>query len=196
MPSGLAHIGAESSRGLIYEVANYDGGKTWYPRPYEVELFQIPFNEKLFKAGTKAKIQWCLHLQSKAANATAQWMCIVDCGTVTTASTPVTQGSNLTGVTFNSTPVLSQPLLVTGEAVKHDLGAEILASTTTIFNANAFAYGVWSPVTASAPSSRNFILRARLANFDITDTQGDPRGWLGYALRPYGDADQIKVVVE
>ncbi|NBQ98741.1 MAG: hypothetical protein EBU12_11100 [Microbacteriaceae bacterium] len=65
LSSGLAHIGAESSRGLVYEVANYDGGKTWYPRPYEVELFQIPFNDKLFKAGTKAKIQWCLHLQSK-----------------------------------------------------------------------------------------------------------------------------------
>jgi hypothetical protein len=85
---------------------------------------------------------------------------------------------------------------VTGEAVRHELGAEVLAQTTTIFNANAFAYGVWSPVTASAPSSRNFILRARLANFDITDTQGDPRGWLGYAVRPYGDATEIKVRVE
>lgn len=196
LPSGLAYIGAESSRSLVYEVANYDGGKTWYPRPYEVELFQIPFNDKLFKAGTKAKIQWNLHLQSKAANAIGQWLCIVDCGTVTTVSTPATQGANLSGVSWNSTPLLAQPLWVTGEAVRHELGAEVLAQTTTIFNANAFAYGVWSPVTASAPSSRNFILRARLANFDITDTQGDPRGWLGYAVRPYGDATEIRVRVE
>ena len=196
LPSGLAHIGAESARSLVYEVANYDGGKTWYPRPYEVELFQIPFNDKLFKAGTKAKIQWNLHLQSRGANAIGQWLCIVDCGTVTTVSSPATQGANLSGITWNSTPILAQPLWVTGEPVKHGLGAEVLAQTTTIFNANAFAYGVWSPVTASAPSSRNFILRARLANFDITDTQGDPRGWLGYALRPYGDATGIKVVVE
>jgi hypothetical protein len=196
LPSGLAHIGAESSRGLVYEVANYGGGKTWYPRPYEVELFQIPFNDKLFKAGTKARLQWNLHLQSRGANAVGQWLCIVDCGTVTTVSTPSTQGANLSGITWNSTPILAQPLWVTGEPVRHELGAEVLAQTTTIFNANAFAYGVWSPVTASAPSSRNFILRARLANFDITDTQGDPRGWLGYAMRPYGDADQIKVVVE
>ena len=196
LPSGLAHIGAESSRSLVYEVANYDGGKTWYPRPYEVELFQIPFNDKLFKAGTKAKIQWNLHVQSKAANAIGQWLCIVDCGTVTTVSTPTTQGANLSGVSWNSTPILAQPLWVTGEAVRHELGAEVLAQTATIFNANAFAYGVWSPVTASAPSSRNFILRARLANFDITDQQGDPRGWLGYAVRPYGDATEIKVRVE
>jgi hypothetical protein len=196
LPSGTAHIGAESARGLVYEVANYDGGKTWYPRPYEVELFQIPFNDKLFKAGTKAKIQWNLHVQSRGANAVGQWLCIVDCGTVTTVSTPATQGANLSGITWNSTPILAQPLWVTGEAVRHELGAEVLAQTTTIFNANAFAYGVWSPVTASAPSSRNFILRARLANFDITDTQGDSRGWLGYALRPYGDATEIKVRVE
>jgi hypothetical protein len=196
LPSGLAHIGAESARSLVYEVANYDDGKTWYPRPYEVELFQIPFNDKLFKAGTKAKIQWNLHVQSKAANAIGQWLCIVDCGTVTTVSTPTTQGANLSGVSWNATPILAQPLWVTGEAVRHELGAEVLAQTTTIFNANAFAYGVWSPVTASAPSSRNFILRARLANFDITDTQGDPRGWLGYAVRPYGDATEIKVRVE
>jgi hypothetical protein len=196
LPSGLAHIGAESSRSLVYEVANYGGGKTWYPRPYEVELFQIPFNDKLFKAGTKARLQWNLHLQSRGANAVGQWLCIVDCGTVTTVSTPATQGANLSGITWNSTPILAQPLWVTEEAVRHELGAEVLAQTTTIFNANAFAYGVWSPVTASAPSSRNFILRARLANFDITDTQGDPRGWLGYAMRPYGQADGIKVVVE
>ena len=196
LPSGLAHIGAESARSLVYEVANYDGGKTWYPRPYEVELFQIPLNDKLFKAGTKAKIQWNLHLQSRAANAVAQWLCIVDCGTVTTVSTPTTQGANLSNITWNTTPILAQPLWVTGEPVRHSLGAEVLAQTTTIFNANAFAYGVWSPVTASAPSSRNFILRARLANFDVTDQQGDPRGWVGYALRPYGDASEIKVIVE
>jgi hypothetical protein len=55
---------------------------------------------------------------------------------------------------------------------------------------------VWSPVTASAPSSRNFVLRARLANFDILDNQGDPRGWMGYALRPFSGSDQIKLVVE
>jgi hypothetical protein len=35
-----------------------------------------------------------------------------------------------------------------------------------------------------------------LANFDVIDTQGDARGWVGYAMRPYGDAEQIKIVIE
>ena len=85
---------------------------------------------------------------------------------------------------------------MTGNPVKHSIGVEVLATTTTILEANSFAYGVWSPVAGSAPASRNFILRGRLARFDVTDQQGDARGWMGYAMRPYGDATQIKLVVE
>lgn len=196
LPSGVAHIGAEASRGLVYQVEPYGSARTYYPKPYEVPLFEIPLNDKLFKAGTKAKMQFDLYVQSKGANATAQWFCIVDVGSVTSVATPTTQSDNITGITYNATPILAQRLLVTGESIGHDLGAEVLATTSTIMNANSYAYGVWSPVTASAPSSRNFVLRARLANFDILDNQGDARGWVGYAMRPYGSADQIKLVVE
>ena len=196
LPAGLAHIGAEAARGLVYEVAPYGSTRTYYPRPYEVPLFEIPLNDKLFKAGTKARLQYDLHLQSRAANVAGQWFHIIDVGTVTSVATPATQGQNISSITWNSTPILAQPLLVTGEPVVHDLGAEVLATTTTILSANAFTYGVWSPVTGSAPSGRNFILRGRLANFDILEDQGDPRGWMGWALRPYGDANQIKLVVE
>ena len=196
LPAGPAHIGAEAARGLVYEVAPYGSTRTYYPRAYEVSLYEIPLNDKLFKAGTKAKIQYDLHLQSRAANATGQWFHIVDVGTVTSVGTPATQGQNISGITWSSTPILAQPLLVTGEPVVHDLGVEVLAQTTTVLAANAYAYGVWSPVTGSAPSSRNFILRGRLANFDIVDDQGDARGWMGWALRPYGEAEKIRLVLE
>ena len=196
LPSGVAHIGAEASRGLVYQVEPYGSARTYYPKPYEVPLFEIPLNDKLFKAGTKAKMQFDLYVQSKGANATGQWFCIVDVGSVTSVATPSTQSDNITGITYNATPILAQRLLVTGESIGHDLGVEVLATTATIMNANSYAYGVWSPVSASAPSNRNFILRGRLANFDILDNQGDPRGWMGYALRPFSGLDQIKLVVE
>lgn len=196
LPSGVAHIGAEASRGLVYQVEPYGSARTYYPKPYEVPLFEIPLNDKLFKAGTKAKMQFDLYVQSKGANATGQWFCIVDVGSVTSVAAPSTQSDNITGITYNATPILAQRLLVTGESIGHDLGVEVLATTATIMNANSYAYGVWSPVSASAPSNRNFILRGRLANFDILDNQGDPRGWMGYALRPFSGSDQIKLVVE
>ena len=196
LPSGVAHIGAEASRALVYQVEPYGSARTYYPKSYEVPLFEIPLNDKLFKAGTKAKMQFDLYVQSKGANATGQWFCIVDVGSVTSVATPTTQSDNITGITYNATPILAQRLLVTGESIGHDLGVEVLATTATIMNANSYAYGVWSPVTASAPSNRNFILRGRLANFDILDNQGDPRGWMGYALRPFSGSDQIKLVVE
>ena len=195
LPTGVAYIAAESTRALVYQVDNYSTGRTYYPKAYEATLFEIPINDKLFRAGTKAKLQWNLNLQSKAANATAQWYCIVDVGTITTVSTPATQTGNISDITWNSTPILSQQLIVTGEPVVHGMGVEILATSATQMDANYMSYGIWASATTGKPSSRNFILRGRLANFDVIDTQGDARGWLGYAMRPYGDADQIKVVI-
>jgi hypothetical protein len=196
LPTGVAYIGAETARGLVYQVDNYSSGRTYYPKAYEASLFEIPINDKLFRAGTTAKLQWNLNVQSKAANATAQWYCIVDVGTITTVSTPATQTGNISDITWNSTPILSQQLIVTGEPVKHGMGVEILATSATQMDANYMSYGIWASATTGKPSSRNFILRGRLANFDVIDTQGDARGWMGYAMRPYGDASQIKIVIE
>jgi hypothetical protein len=196
LPTGVAYIGAETARGLVYQVDNYSSGRTYYPKAYEATLFEIPINDKLFRAGTTAKLQWNINVQSKAANATAQWFCIVDVGTITTVSTPATQTTNISDITWNSTPILSQQLIVTGEPVKHGMGVEILATSATQMDANYMTYGIWASATTGKPSSRNFILRGRLANFDVIDTQGDARGWLGYAMRPYGDASQIKIVIE
>jgi hypothetical protein len=196
LPSGTAYIGAESTRSLVYQVDNYSSGRTYYPKAYEATLFEIPFNDKMFRAGTKAKLQFNLHVQSKAANATAQWYCLVDVGTVTTTTAPATQTDNISDIVYNSYPILSQPLLVTSEAMTHSLGVEVLATTATQMDANYFSYGIWASATTGKPSSRNFILRGRLANFDVVDSQGDARGWMGYAIRPYSGSDQIKVVIE
>jgi hypothetical protein len=196
LPTGVAYIGAESTRSLVYQVDNYSSGRTYYPKAYEATLFEIPFNDKMFRAGTKAKLQFNLHVQSKAANATAQWYCLVDVGTVTTTTAPATQTDNISDIVYNSYPILSQPLLVTSEAMTHSLGVEVLATTATQMDANYFSYGIWASATTGKPSSRNFILRGRLANFDVVDSQGDARGWMGYAMRPYSGSDQIKVVIE
>lgn len=195
LPSGTAYIAAEAARSLVYQVDNYTGGRTFYPKAYEASLFEIPINDKLFRAGTRAKLEWNLSVQSKAANATAQWYCIVDVGTITTVASPATQTGNISDITWNSTPILSQQLIVTGEPVEHGMGVEILATTATQMDANYMSYGIWASATTGKPSSRNFILRGRLANFDVVDTQGDARGWVGYAMRPYESSDTIKVII-
>lgn len=196
LPSGTAYIAAEAARSLVYQVNNYTGGRTFYPKAYEASLFEIPINDKLFRAGTKAKLEWNINVQSKAANATAQWYCIVDVGTITTVASPATQTGNISDIIWNSTPILSQQLIVTGEPVKHGMGVEIIATSATQMDANYMTYGIWASATTGKPSSRNFILRGRLANFDVVDTQGDARGWVGYAMRPYGSSDTIKVIIE
>jgi hypothetical protein len=195
LPSGTAYIAAEAVRSLVYQVDNYTAGRTFYPKAYEASLFEIPINDKLFRAGTKAKLEWNINVQSKAANATAQWYCIVDVGTITTVASPATQTGNISDISWNSTPILSQQLIVTGEPVKHGMGVEIIATSATQMDANYMTYGIWASATTGKPSSRNFILRGRLANFDVVDTQGDARGWVGYAMRPYGSSDTIKLII-
>jgi len=53
-------------------------------------------------------------------------------------------------------------------------------------SANQIAYGLASSAVSAAPSGRNFVLRGRLANFDVADNFSDPRGFVGYAIAKQG----------
>ena len=186
LPTGIAYVGAESTRSLVYQVQPYQNNRTYYPSAFEKPLFEVAINDKMFRANQRLSFNFDVLLQTKNATATPQWWVIVDVGEATTASIPTPQSANITGLTFNSTPILAQPLLVTPEAQRHPLGIEILATATTnsvVMSANQLAYGVLASSPSAAPSGRNFILRGRLANFDVADQFSDPRGYIGYAIK-------------
>jgi hypothetical protein len=114
---------------------------------------------------------------------------MVDVGEATTASTPTTQSSNITGITYNSYPILAQPIVVVSQLQRHQFGVEVIATATTnsvVMSANQIAYGLASSAVSAAPSGRNFVLRGRLANFDVADNFSDPRGFVGYAIVKHG----------
>lgn len=183
--TGLAYVGAEAGRALVYQVHPYGSARTYYPTAFERPLFEVAVNDRMFRANQKLSIAFDVVVQSRDATALPQWWVMVDVGEVTTASTPVTQSENVTGITWKSTPLLAQPLLITGQPQRHSFGVEILSTATSggvTMNANQIHYGVASSASAGAPTGRNFILRGRLTNFDVADNLSDPRGWLGYAL--------------
>jgi hypothetical protein len=185
LPTGIAYIGAEATRGLVYEVNPYQSNKTFYPATYERSLFEVAINDKMFRANQTLSFDFDVAVQTKNATAPVQWWVMVDVGEVTTASTPVTQSSNITGITYNSYPILAQPVVVVSQLQRHKFGVEVIATATTnsvVMSANQIAYGLASSAVSAAPSGRNFILRGRLANFDVADNFSDPRGFVGYAI--------------
>ena len=185
LPSGIAYVGAEATRGLVYEVSPYQANKTYYPAPYERTIFEVAVNDKMFRANQTLSLNFDIAAQTKNATAAVQWWVIVDVGEATTASTPVTQSSNITGITYNSYPILAQPIVVVSQLQRHQFGVQVIATATTnsvVMSANQIAYGLASSAVSAPPSGRNFVLRGRLANFDVADNFSDPRGFVGYAL--------------
>ena len=185
LPSGQAYVGSEATRGLVYEVNRYQANKTYYPSAYERTVFEVSVNDKMFRPNQTLSFNFDIAAQTKNATAAVQWWVIVDVGEVTTASTPVTQSANITGITYNSTPILAQPIVVVSQLQRHQFGIEVIATATTnsvVMSANQIAYGLASSAVSAAPSGRNFVLRGRLANFDVADNFSDPRGFVGYAL--------------
>ena len=185
LPSGIAYVGAEATRGLVYEVSPYQANRTYYPSPYERTIFEVAVNDKMFRANQTLSLNFDIAAQTKNATAAVQWWVIVDVGEATTASTPVTQSSNITGITYNTYPILAQPIVVVSQLQRHQFGVEVIATATTnsvVMSANQIAYGLASSAVSAPPSGRNFVLRGRLANFDVADNFSDPRGFVGYAL--------------
>ena len=185
LPTGIAYVGAEATRGLVYEVSPYQANKTFYPTAYERNLFEVAINDKMFRANQTLSFNFDVVAQTKNATAPVLWWVVVDVGETTAVSTPTTQSSNITGITFNSTPILAQPIVVVGQTQRHQFGVQVIATATTssvIMSANQIAYGLASSAPSAAPSGRNFILRGRLANFDVADNFSDPRGFVGYAI--------------
>ena len=76
-------------------------------------------------------------------------------------------------------PLLSAPIPPTLRTANH-------ASAIT---ADKMCYGGWSTAANAAPSAPNFLLRARLVEFDTKNNVPNATGWLWYAL---GKTDDIK----
>jgi len=189
LPSGIAYVGAESTRGLIYQVNPYQNNRTYYPTAFTRQLFEVAVNDKMFRANQTLSFNFDIAAQTKNATASVQWWVVVDVGEATTASTPTTQSSNITGITYNSYPILAQPIVVVSQLQRHQFGVEVIATATTnsvVMSANQIAYGLASSAVSAAPSGRNFVLRGRLANFDVADNFSDPRGFVGYAIAKQG----------
>lgn len=186
--------------GRIYRVRQELGKNTWFPVPYEVELFRIPVNSSQLRVGRTLTCNFGLTLQM-LAETDAQWRVVIDAANLSGASSPADQGLNLTAADFNQIAMLDHRVLLTEALTPHIFGVQILrrlVDGNVQMSANRNLYGTYESA-GGPPATGDFILRARLINFDIAENGGDVRGWVGYHLagvQDNGIGGDIKVTIK
>lgn len=179
-PSGIVIY----DEGRIYQGRQDGDNKTYYPVPYEVELFRVPVNANQFRVGRTLEVKFGLIAQM-LAKTDAQWRVVIDAANLSEVTSPAVQGMNISSADYNQNKLLDHRIMLTRALVPHILGVRLmrnLSGANIVITADKNIYGTYES-TMGAPAGASFILRARLMNFDIANTSDDVRGWVGYALK-------------
>ena len=179
-PSGIVIY----DEGRIYQGRQDGANKTYYPVPYEVELFRIPVNANQFRVGRTLEVKFGLIAQM-LAKTDAQWHVVIDAANLSEVTSPATQGMNISSADYNQDKLLDHRIMLTQALVPHILGVRLVRSLSDeniVITADKNIYGTYES-TIGTPAGASFILRARLMNFDIANTADDVRGWVGYSLK-------------
>jgi hypothetical protein len=162
-----------------YPLTWENGTTSFYPADMERELFTFPLNEKMLRPGGELELEFAFAAKLVNANTAAQLLLVVEFGTTPNQVTPATTGVNLSDVTWNAAPLLSQRIILTGQRVDGKFGVAIRRSLQNAFAADRLLYGIWEAAGAT-PNTANLVLRARVKHFDTENSQADARGavWL------------------
>jgi hypothetical protein len=179
-PSGIVIY----DEGRIYQGRQDGTNKTYYPVPYEVELFRVPINANQFRVGRTVEVKFGLIVQM-LARTDAQWRVVIDAANLSQVISPATQGMNISSADYNQDKLLDHRIMLTQALTPHILGVRLtraLSGQNIVITADKNLYGTYES-TIGTPAGADFILRARLMNFDIANTSDDVRGWVGYSLK-------------
>lgn len=151
---------------------------SYFPADFTKQLWLLAINEKMFRPGDTLEVTFKVGLQVLKAKTQCQYLLEIQVGTVPQQTVPGNAvGVNLSDVVWDKDPLMSQRIIVTATPQEHDFGVSIRRDLTDTIAADCLVYGVWEAALAnSLPSSANFVLRARLVQFDTENSVPDPRG--------------------
>ena len=164
----------------FYKIERRGETSSYFPTDFERELFMFAVNDKQLRLKKTLQLEFGFEVAVLKSNTRAQWILVIEHGVFTQASAVGGESTNLGQVTWNTTPMLRQPLIVTPVPCVHKFGAVIqrqLVSSVDTVSANVIRYGA-EEVSGSVPTSANFAIRARLIDFDTEDNKPDPKGFI------------------
>lgn len=174
----VAHGGFVASDGSCwYRVVHEPETNSYYPALAERVLCAVPINDKQLRQGGRLKMAATLSLATINAQTAAEFVLVVEAGTLPEQSAPAPTGTNLEDVVWNiAAPLLAQRIVFNAVAVDHAFGVELTRNDLGVFSASYQLYGV-SYATNRVPAAANFALRARLIKFD-TENSAPARGYV------------------
>lgn len=189
IPGGLGHRGfalapgeAIGSDGRLWYRLTRDGAtNSYYPTAYERELFILPINSEQLRPGGELSVEFTASLRTMSANTRLQAVLVVEIGEPKQQTMPAPVGVNLSEITWNTTPLLSQRFIVSNQLSSGKFGAAVRRGLDNVLTADRKQYGMWS-ASSTGPTSANFVLRCRLLQIDTENAPADARGSLWVAM--------------
>jgi len=189
IPGGMGRRGSTLKAGeyaacdgrLWYRVAHEGTSTSYHPRDFDRELCLLDVNESMFPVGSIFTLQLDFAAQILLSETRAQWVVIVEIGEFSAVGSGA--GTNISGIAWGATPVITCPIHLTPIRSPHIFGIRFTRGAEAITGETKLYRGAWTE-TEVVPASAGFAVRARLARFDTEDGLSDPRGYVFLAFNP------------
>jgi hypothetical protein len=154
---------------------------TWYPTLFEVELFRLSISPDELALRSRLDLLFGFEAALFAPlrrpgerRAAGRYSLLIERGVRTTDASPATTGSNIDTHFTGATVLLRHDFDLTEVPVAKRFGVSISRTGAGVLAAEVT--NMLTTITASAPASADFVLRARLARPDFEDLPLDARG--------------------
>lgn len=147
----------------VYPVDEETTGTFW-PRNHDIEMFRLSVNSDMLRLGKEFKLEFDVSLQTIGADTDCQYALLIEWGQAQQDTSPAT-AENLSAVDWLDAIGADVRLIATKDLTKHSFGISVKRSLADAMSANKLLYGAWT-AAALAPTTSNFMVRARLARFD------------------------------
>lgn len=161
---------------LWYRLTNEGETNSFFPTDFERELWMLAINDRMLRPGMIFRVDGAVKLRLLAATTRMQCVLIIEIGTAPSEAAPSPTAPNLENVVWNTgTPLLKQRIVIGDIEQKHTYGCAVLVSDEAVVTALKFLYGA-SSAADQVPASANFVIRARLKDFDTENSVTGARG--------------------
>ena len=135
----------------------------------------------MLRPGQSLTVEFDIALQLLQANTRGQYLIVIELGSAPGQITPAPTAENLFDVEWQPVPLLSQRIIVSSLQLKHHFGAAIRRDLNDELHADQLLYNGWA-AAAAAPAGPNFIIRARLVQWDTENSVRGAKGNVFYSL--------------
>ena len=168
---------------IFYPVSKRLTTNSYFPEAFKRELWRLWIDDKMLPVGKTFSVQFAVGLQLINTTCNAQYVLVIEKGTADSETSGSSSPENLMSITWDEiNPLVKQRIILTQNLMSHSFGANIVNATTGL-TAQGNYYGN-SYTAPAAPVSANFLLRARLIEFDTENSVSSARGWVSYSLQP------------